>query len=160
MEKLSPETAAQKVLANCAWNGELPVDAAKIAAFYDVKIVEDQLLVGGPICGRIFRHEKGMLILLNPAEDFIRKNYTIAHELGHAFLHGVGQRESTVANFSVEQYRDEEREANGFAQALLMPEKVVSKYISLGKSVDELTAIFAVTQTVMRMRLERLWFIN
>ena len=74
---------------------------------------------------------------VSPAE----KNFTIAHEIGHAILHAdsnrlspVSERKRTIrriANLiSTSEERKKEKEANIFAAELLMPEKAVRDYFS------------------------------
>lgn len=77
-------------------------------------------------------------IIISPFQNEQRKNFTIAHELGHLFLH-MGYR----TNFEVWKNQDEvkyrrfgsteqEYQANEFAAALLMPAE------DFGKAIHEL----------------------
>lgn len=67
-------------------------------------------------------------IVLSPYQSSERKNFTIAHELGHLFLHmgyiiSPDTWNSQDENYQYKRYGNSEREyqANEFAAALLMP---------------------------------------
>ena len=89
-----------------------------------------------------------------------RKNFTIAHELGHFKLHEdvatdlfyrhqVKQLMSTDAD-------ERETQANWFAASLLMPEKPLKELWKTFKDVDTLSRIFGVSRSAMRYRLKNL----
>ena len=72
--------------------------------------------------------------LYNNNSTLQRKNFTIAHELGHLFLHmGFGTEEWYKVENGTRYYRsgldDEEKEANQFAAAFLMPKKEYRKIL-------------------------------
>ena len=72
--------------------------------------------------------------LYNNNSTLQRKNFTIAHELGHLFLHmGFGTKEWYKVENGTRYYRsgldDEEKEANQFAAAFLMPKKEITEKI-------------------------------
>lgn len=84
-------------------------------------------------------------ISISPYQSELRKRFTIAHELGHLFLH-MGylldpslwkeQNERTYTRFGTS---EEEYQANEFAAALLMPREEFEKTVdelSDGKTID------------------------
>lgn len=88
-----------------------------------------------------------------------RKAFTVAHELGHYFLHedkdtDVFLREQ-ILNLT-EESRENEKEANWFAASLLMPEKLIEKYYLLTKDIDVLSTLFGVSPTAVYYRLKNL----
>ena len=109
----------------------------------------------------------------NPTESKVRQRFTVAHELGHYELHNK-QNESALfvdKEFKVE-FRNQdsstgemlrEREANAFAAALLMPEKLLIKEIknhhfelSDDDNLLELAKLFNVSVSAMTFRLMNL----
>lgn len=88
-----------------------------------------------------------------------RKAFTVAHELGHFFLHedretDVFLREQ-ILNLT-EENRENEQEANWFAASLLMPEKLVRQYYTFIKDIDDLSTLFGVSPTAVYYRLKNL----
>lgn len=81
------------------------------------------------------------LIGYNQTESEVRQRFTIAHELGHLFLHNNGVLDGVYVDRSAEytiEFRNEvsssgevrkEREANAFAAALLMPKSLLLEEI-------------------------------
>lgn len=89
-----------------------------------------------------------------------RKNFTIAHEIGHHVLHNTG------ALFRLDKYdydiqdTGEQAEANCFAACLLMPKKSIIKKWEQNRQHVTLMAIdFNVSKPVMEARLKELKFI-
>lgn len=94
-----------------------------------------------------------------------RDNFTIAHELGHYFLHyqiaGVATRSHNV--FQANRYGSgrKEWEANWFAAAFLMPEnrfrEVFGKY---GPNFTKIAQHFKVSESAARVRAKALGLID
>ncbi len=99
------------------------------------------------------------MIYISDSEQANRKAFTVAHELGHYFLHEQKTDEvfyrAQIVNLSDEQKNDEQ-EANWFAAALLMPEPQLRRYYSLTKNLAELATIFGVSSTAVYFRLKNL----
>jgi Zn-dependent peptidase ImmA (M78 family) len=114
--------------------------------------------------GMLIRKDGYALIGINSGEAPVRQRFTIAHELGHFFLHP--QKDAFV------DYRDNsrdvmrtprEQQANMFAAALLMPGELLQKdvrpFASVGLSEDRLYALarrYMVSEDAMRFRLMNL----
>jgi Zn-dependent peptidase ImmA (M78 family) len=106
----------------------------------------------------------------NPLESSVRQRFTVAHELGHYELHRPNQQEALFVDntFRVE-FRNQdsstgelaqEREANAFAAAILMPENILLEVIKnyhfeLGddESIQKLSTLFNVSVSAMTFRL-------
>ena len=85
-----------------------------------------------------------------------RKIFTLAHELGHYFLHshqGVKYRTDGY-KYDIRKESIEEVEANYFAGTLLMPKGLILKKVAEGLSTQELANYFGVSKTAIRVRLE------
>ena len=139
MNKVKPKTA-EEVLSSVYSTGLAGdyVDLYRIASEFDVKIVEDKSLADD-IIGEISCESGDSVIKINPLNNSYepRKNFTIAHELGHYFLHLNGDSKEFVDNKRTMNRTDsfwdaKESEANNFAANLLMP---VSLIINNGKRI-------------------------
>lgn len=174
-------TSAAKLLIKNLKISEAPVNVYEIAKAHNITISEaptgdDNL--SGLILRK--RSEKTALIGVNSTHSTTRKRFTIAHELGHFFLHQNHEVfVDTKDNFSVQFRRKtsvydlKESEANSFAAELLMPEELIMK--SFGKLyeafkdsakkleprhiriiTEHLAEAFEVSKEAMRIRLENL----
>lgn len=102
-----------------------------------------------------------------------RQRFTIAHELGHFFLHAGGANPGTVYGRCTQRrvdppealdnsmetgdVSDEELEADAFAGALLMPESDLRADLAhFGRSIAFLAQRYAVSEAAMRRRLATL----
>ena len=85
-------------------------------------------------------------IIVNILDADVRQRFTIAHEMGHIFLHELTEAKSRhydISSYVDSEHRNEEREANNFAANLLMPIKLVLPKIknyleenNLGETLD------------------------
>ncbi|MCK4892186.1 MAG: ImmA/IrrE family metallo-endopeptidase [Candidatus Pacebacteria bacterium] len=108
-------------------------------------------------------------ILINEAKHKNRIYFTIAHELGHYFLHKDELRKNMIVDDDETQklFRidgslsdEKEREANHFAASLIMPKNEVEKTWNTLKDVDECAEIFSVSKDAMSIRLANLKLID
>lgn len=157
-----------------------PIDIKKVAKLAGVKVKVSDL--GDDVSGFLAVKNGKALIAINPDESIVRQRFSIAHELGHFYLHrnkGDVLYVSKQKRHSLGQeihYRNEksssgeykkEREANGFAAAILMPESMlikaidlVSPFISIEEAIKKLAKIFHVSSIAMSIRLTRLGLIS
>lgn len=92
---------------------------------------------------------------LNPSRPPARQRFTIAHEIGHALLHGAPHHAAAARGAGGRNVR--EREADRFAAALLMPERYVRAAVrQYGANVDRLRSLFLVSRQAMENRLRDL----
>lgn len=106
--------------------------------------------------GNIRKQDDGFVIYVSPFQTKERRRFTIAHELGHLFLHMGYKIDKELWNEqkNATYYRSGdslmEYQANEFAAALLMPQKkykeIMEKY-SVGNKVrtDEIANYFGVS---------------
>ncbi|MGM0125746.1 hypothetical protein IGI37_003147 [Enterococcus sp. AZ194] len=116
------------------------IDVQLIAEKLGFEIVHDILNESGRL--------EGNKIFVNILDAEVRQRFTIAHEIGHFILHEAKKtkyRDSTLARYEGILDRIEEREANGFAAELLMPEKLlkrtIDEYIAKNRWTNELDNI-------------------
>lgn len=91
-----------------------------------------------------------------------RKQFTIAHELGHHVLHSDHPSEvyyrSSAMELDTEQQK-EETEANWFAASLLMPRALLIKAWLVYQDFDKIADLFKVSRTTAYFRLKNLGLI-
>ncbi len=132
-----------------------PVNLNQILAKYKIK-----LQVGGfkdpSILGAYEKDTKTIYVAGD--EIYPRKAFTIAHELGHFFLHEHKQAEFFFRSEAIrlEQDKTEEIEANKFAAGLLMPKFLVERFWQQFKSERIIAHLFKVSNTAATFRLKNL----
>ena len=108
-------------------------------------------------------------IFVNTDKLETRQYFTIAHELGHYFLHqSVIKKEKIIIDsenssenralfrLDVYEYTKIETEANNFAASLIMPTDLVKKAWKIFENVQECAKVFNVSASAMSIRLEKL----
>jgi Zn-dependent peptidase ImmA (M78 family) len=143
-----------------------PVPVDQIAKKLGLLLV--QLPAEDEISGAIIRKDDRVIIAVNPTHHMNRQRFTIAHELGHYFLH-QGLLEHVDENFRIAWRNADsskavnwpEIEANRFAAELLMPTEFLrSDLDSLAgiskRSVALLARAYAVSPEAMKIRLTNL----
>lgn len=101
-------------------NLTVPIDVYEVAKRCDVQIKKSP---SKDFSGVLFRKDGRAFMAINSSEGKERQRFTIAHELGHFFLHQMQDTFIEFRNTSDRTVKSiKEREANQFAAALLMPE--------------------------------------
>jgi Zn-dependent peptidase ImmA (M78 family) len=146
-----------------------PVDVERLARLAGLRVVEEQL--DSEISGMLYREGSRAVILVNQGDAPVRRRFSIAHELGHYYLHEsssvfVDRRVRFRDSNSSQGTNLEEIEANNFAAELLMPEPfVLQEAVRLrGRRfpfndedlIEELAKIFYVSRQAMEVRLANL----
>lgn len=120
------------------------------------------------ISGAIVRKDGYVVIAVNPAHHLNRQRFTIAHELGHYFLHHELEQH-VDQNFRVA-WRNadsskavnwDEIQANRFAAELLMPTSFLVKDLDNLQTIDKravalLAQKYSVSADAMKIRLSQL----
>lgn len=108
--------------------------------------------------GRIYiEGDAGIITIDNKIKEEGRKNFTIAHEVGHFCLEKEREYFCTKADIlNFWQKKNYEQEANIFAAELLMPEEWIKKYVkwkdeALG-TLENAAEIFGTTLSSMSLR--------
>ncbi|WP_223203903.1 ImmA/IrrE family metallo-endopeptidase [Bacillus halotolerans] len=109
---------------------QIPVEIEKVPEMLGGTLIYEEF-DDDKLEAMISKHEDNFIIQISPNSPFNRRRFSIAHELGHLFLH-MGYLIDDNLWQSVGDYRDsvyyrlghstEEYEANEFAAAILMPE--------------------------------------
>lgn len=161
-EITSIEQKAKDILASTYGKEEIspPIDLSKITDEYgfDVKIgdFDDE-----DVAGQYDKSKKE--IAVSKKDIYQRQVFTVAHELGHFFLHDDKDVEifyrKNFMQLDTEQEK-QEAEANWFAASLLMPEDSVKKYWKVTNDIDDFTKIFGVSYSAVHFRLKNLKLIQ
>ena len=139
---------------------KVPVNIVKLANNYGIDVYEAELdnKISGAIRYNVDNDKFEILVNKNNAE--VRQRFTIAHELGHYFLHESILKSSdvhidTLYRTSLETdttTKEQEKEVDYFAGALLMNKMAIQKLID-NYSIEEMAEIFEVSSSAMTVRL-------
>lgn len=150
----------------------VPLDLDTLCEKLRIKIVSQTLFPSSDIkdiSGILFRNNNGeWTISVNKNHHINRQRFTIAHELGHYFLH---RHEGSIFTdeiffrsmyFGNEKKQKMEWQANEFAASILMPRKEIEYYMNEKHITDivELAEVFQVSTLAMRYQLERTQLLN
>jgi len=142
----------------------VPIAVEKICDALDIAIIEDDLTYlekkhGNEIAGLIYLDAKKDIraIFVNEKDPFPRQRFTVAHELGHFFLHLTDKEDGVFVSFRSLK-SPQETEANKFASDLLMPAALLKEehkkaFIATAEYFAEL---FEVSRKAMQIRLNYL----
>lgn len=133
---------------------ELPVKIGTVAEANNV-IIKQGDFKHPDISGSYDR--KSQTIIVDTDDEPNRQAFTIAHELGHHFLHeGKTEKEIYLRYYSEKlSFEDKkvEQQANLFAASLLMPEELIRKEWELHPDEKLLAKKFGVSQSALHYRL-------
>lgn len=140
---------------------KIPVDVLSIAKANDISIFKGNLDKNTSGAIRFNTNSRNFEILVNANDTRTRQRFTIAHELGHYFLH----RELLEGNNDLhvdimyrmitdEKEREREKEADYFAGALLMNRILVENLYKEKRTITELAELFDVSVSAMTVRLD------
>lgn len=103
------------------------------------------------------------VIYVNAIEPYVRKAFTVAHELGHFYLH----QDKPIETFYrrdlqsiIDEHRCVEKEANWFAASLLMPKPAISALWFFIGDLHELANRCDVSATALHYRLKNLGLLD
>lgn len=150
----------------------VPVDPVALAVKEGIR-VHNAVFAEANLAGMVARRGHNISLLVRHADPPVRKRFTIAHELGHHFLHlrGDGDGDFVDRADDVDLFRGEggssiarrpreEIEANQFAAALLMPRVLVDEEMERlqNATVEDLARRFNVSVEAMGIRLHELGY--
>lgn len=144
----------------------LPIDPVTLASRQGIK-VHNAKFSDQSLSGMVAKRGQDVTILVNQSDPPFRKRFTIAHELGHIYLHLLTDgdfvdaqvdlfRETADATDTPSPERLMEIQANQFAAGLLMPASAVGRHFEANPRVSDLARIFNVSEEAMGFRLSRL----
>ena len=137
-----------------------PVDVQAIANRLGLGIFQQRLAAGvsGVLLNDIsFGTTSGFAILVNQGEVFTRQRFTAAHEIGHFVLHRDRIGERVEDNYLLRSDRMSnltEQQANRFAADLIMPFRLINRFVAEGiRTVPDLAVRLQVSEVAMAIRL-------
>lgn len=154
---LSPEnqkiSSAQELLTKCNIT-HFPVDLKAILNYLGINLEEKEF--ANDYSGSISLTNN--MISVEKRHSQNRKNFTIAHELGHFCLHqDINDKFEDQIFFRSNVSDPVEFQANNFASELLMPEKEFREKIKTGfNSIKKLSEYFGVSTLAIRVRAKQL----
>ncbi len=139
-----------------------PVDVRSIALRHDIKVNEEDF--PETLSGALLRSEAGVVIAINKRHGRNRQRFSVAHELGHFFLHRdeagyYDQGHLIGVHFRATpdgcNWDAKEIEANRFAAELLMPRQMIIEAIQRSgqAQASDLARQFEVSEEAMTYRL-------
>lgn len=139
---------------------KIPADILVIAKNNNISVYKIDL--GERVLGaiRYKKEEEKFQILLNNREDLTRQRFTLAHEIGHFFLHqDILKSDEIHIDIMYRITEENEKEVEYFAGALLMNKLLLEKTYETIKDIKELAKLFEVSESDMTLRLSMLGLI-
>ncbi len=124
-----------------------------------IKVIETDLHKISPtLSGAIMYDDPstkvGSTIFIEKTMPNNRKTFTLAHELGHHFMHEGTKLRLDDLDYSKDDIDTlEESQANYFAASLLVPKDILLKKRDDGLNISQLADFFQVSTSVIRNRL-------
>lgn len=156
--RLEIERSASALLKEAGVEDQFPVPLEKIAAFLGYESIgfgpEPNNAETANISGLIDYSNKK--IYVNTSQSLSRQRFTLAHEIGHAYLHKEGNEGIVDLRSNIDNPQTEkEREANQFAAALLMPKKeFIRQWVQWKGDTEMLSKLFGASKDAVKIRKE------
>lgn len=138
---------------------KVPVDLIAIAKNNKIEVYQTELPdeISGAI--RYDKQTSKFQILLNQKESYVRRRFTLAHELAHFFLEREKLQQEENIHFDT-MYRKiknpDEKNVEYLAGALLMNESILRDLYEINPSIKFLSNIFRVSESAVTVRLMKL----
>lgn len=169
MEGKNAREKTIEFLKNYPHGNKFPINIVELAEKLGIKVIEKDLssLKKGNIYGALLDTNGDKVIVIEESLSKEKKNFTIAHEIGHSVIHNKDKdlyyKDKSLRNTI------EETEADDFAAEVLLPESVVQKLWQIVESYSSIPSVerrefainkfvktFGVTRKVVEYRLEKL----
>lgn len=151
---ISPTKKAEEILLEY-WTGGLPVNPVFIANKLGIDVYKEDL--GTKLAKSVIENNK-FTITVGSGEKISSHRFFIAHCIGHILLEHLSKDkpiiEDTKSSFSSSN-RNKEKDANTFALALLLPERLVKTWFDkmIGTDITEAAKMFDVAEAAVYQRL-------
>lgn len=156
---------------------ETPINIKSLIKKLGIKLSPYDL--GEDVSGVLVIDRGNHKIGYNSTESLVRQRFTLAHEVGHFILHCNDKNEGLFVDHTKYMFRKGspnskeyrlEMQANQFAAALLMPEKLINRevaylnaeyeFISDHDLIERLAKTFKVSEISMTYRLNNLGYFH
>ncbi len=169
------EQYIERILEECGISYTPPIDIETLASRLGIKVISTSL--PGKIGEIIFNTNNTAMIKIDSFENSYppRYRFTLAHELGHFFLHKepgytYEDTKETIMDRKNTYWDGKEGAANSFASQLLMPTKLIERFgmgiisennnMSIDDFIIRMAQIFNVSKQSMTFRLAKLGVIK
>jgi Zn-dependent peptidase ImmA (M78 family) len=159
MIKEAIESKAEEVLKKYG-ESPIPIQIEEIALRMNLKVSRAP---SEEFSGLLIRKDGHALIGINSNEAGVRQRFTIAHEIAHFVLHPAKDAFVDYRNKKGSARTSDERDADAFAAALLMPRiqlerdfSILSKIGFSGEEISYLAKKYDVSEDAMKFRLKNL----
>lgn len=154
---MTPEEYAQECLQRIAWHYPALPSPNVLARMLKIVVTRaPRQCVPEGYDGLSMVEDDAWIILLNPVQSWVRRQWTLAHEIGHILQHGDVFR-GLWHRDPPEQNRPLEQEADGFARAFLMPAELMwGLYQRYGHELGPLVSHLRLSQPAVKRRLREL----
>ncbi len=89
-------------------------------------------------------------VYIGAAKENPRDLFTIAHEIGHIFLHDSKSIALARSDYKIKKFEDPEWQANTFAAELLVPSNVIKS-----KTIEEIVKTYKCSRKVAEIQLSK-----
>lgn len=143
-----------------------PIDVAKALDDDSFSLVfEFQPFESESILGKAIGNDSAAVVYVNSnIPDERRKNFTAAHELGHVCMHIIpsisSEFECGEKEITNPYYDPIERQANGFATGLLMPESCIRNLVDCDLNWRNVQTVSGVCATSLEATVRRLFSLS
>jgi Zn-dependent peptidase ImmA (M78 family) len=136
-----------------------PVDVTGLAEALGLNVWEDDDLPEG-VSGKLFLDSEhgGYSIVVRASDAYVRRRFTVAHEIAHFLLHRnfIGNSITDDEWYRSNLSNAQEAEANRLAADILMPDALIASSIKrYGADPAVLAPLFEVSEAAMRIRLSQ-----
>lgn len=131
-----------------------PIDLQRLCQLLGIGI--QYIPLENNVSGKLYHDGNRWIINVNALHHPRRQRFTIAHELGHYFLHRDANKQYEDATFHRGKvYSVEELDADNFAGALLMPKNEFKDYVcNSSNKIDDIAEYFGTSSVAIKKRAE------
>ena len=153
------EKLAKQILVKNGLDEKVPVDPIALAKMNDIDVKLAGFKEPG-VAGAIIKENGHVTIFANKDDLYSQQRFTVAHELGHYYIHLLSENNKGIVDFHRTIDNDDENpiedQANKFAAALLMDGILIKNIWGHFKSAEPMAKIFRVSVDTMEYRLKDL----
>lgn len=139
-----------------------PIDLKRILQAHSIAYVEVEDFPE-TVSALIVEDGQRTYAAVNSREHLHRQRFSLAHELGHYFLHRQApafEEPITIDNPPEEEWQEgskdpAEAEADMFAGELLVPSEMLKKHYRKGVTIPDLSKLFLVSEQVISIAISR-----
>lgn len=154
--KLHKEVSPDNLLRHARLKDVITIPLDLIGLCHILNITIKYSTLDNNLSGSLNYHLGRWIIEVNSLHHERRQRFTIAHELAHYCLHRNNKSAFDGSTFHRgKEYTNQEREADNFAGALLMPKKELQHYIkNQSNKIEEIAEHFGASGIAVKIRAD------